>query len=1016
MTQLGPWGPFDIPNPSQFFTLFGTLLFLMLLTTVILWYFKFFLPPWNSIRSRATIGNLLSTGWISFRKRGTRAYLSIFGKNGLLTGPAFTLLILGISVWLLPEKNLGKNVPSQLLSLQIGLTGAGTIVIVFLIERIASRDLGKNILNLFLARSKVIPFVGFLLSAIGANAAIVHIVDASRPVETTGVILLSAASILAIGVFYWLTISLLLGHPFRELLASRLQLQVRQRIHRERLRAAADELVTSLSGIGVGQFTGSRRFLDSTTRFTGADMDGGKSDGYLSDINCNNIKSLTTQDRVENGGQGDVQVSVQIGDRIKPNTTLVQIGNSDGKPIDSVKLSKIFKVSKNSVWGTDDESFANSRSQLRQLAFEAIQEGNEPRFKSVCEIYEELVKTYYEDASEEGDWNWSLSIDPIGPLYNDLQEIHDQTIELEKPDFRTVVIDTIAATGFRWREARLYSPVSNALTRLRSCYVRSPSEIPHLEYPLLSFREILLGTDVTNADSLTEFKHLYRYNQRSLEELEWLLKNSLEKETILGFKRCWNLTKEYYSSERESAIRNEINRIRSNEDSEQEDPSDSVRIDVLEAIEEQFPQAIIDRQRVLFTAASALFHYYTESNLSEDTLNHIRDNAVMEYFDSVEVVVEGYSAIFSGPNDPLKLERWGDMFGPDDFGGAKAVQMTVGDWILDGYCLLLLANIKDGWVKDSGNLPSENPIPAEGPIVQREEEIINRLEEIPEQYDLDGLFEGMDNVNERILLARAFHELAAEQAEDEERQRIADSNLCQQHLNTYKSQFRNGFENRVSLRRACIEAGIIEGANSIGDDSQIRIIQWKNILSKQPFVDGFGQIRQDNATRDGTHFAEKVRTPLVTALRPTFDEVDLGSVEEVLTEIEYQIRNNDDIIAVVLGDLDIEGELWQRDTFEGAREGAVGYLLDIPVYRDSYEEFDAAIISSAETPTLYEQYEDDGEIPIIHVQEIDPATVADQASLNPEQRVLLEVDYRYKVEAETQNGILYHLRSSENAE
>ncbi|WP_431359063.1 hypothetical protein, partial [Halovenus amylolytica] len=484
----------------------------------------------------------------------------------------------------------------------------------------------------------------------------------------------------------------------------------RQRIHRERLRAAADELVTSLSGIGVGQFTGSRRFLDSTTRFTGADMDGGKADGYLSDINSKNVKSLTTQNWDENGGQGDVQISVQIGDRIKPNTTLVQVGNSDEKSIDSVKLSKIFKVSKNPVWGTDDEEFANSRSQLRQLAFEAIREGNEPRFKSICEIYEELVKTYYEDVSEEGDWSWSLSTDPIGPFYNDLQEIHDHTIELEKPDFRTVVIDTIAATGFRWREARLYSPVSNALTRLRSCYVRSPSEVPHLEYPLLSFREILLGTDVTNADSLTEFEHLYRYNQRSLEELEWLLKNSLEKETTLGFKRCWNLTKEYYSSERESAIRSEINWIRSSENPVQEEPSPDVRIDVLEAIQERFPQAIIDRQRLLFTAASALFHYYTESNLSESTFNDIRDDAVIEYFDSVEVVVDGYSAIFSGPNDPLKLERWGDMFGPDDFGGTKAVQMTVGDWILDGYCLLLLSNIKEDWLKDSGNLPSEKRV------------------------------------------------------------------------------------------------------------------------------------------------------------------------------------------------------------------------------------------------------------------------------------------------------------------
>lgn len=745
-------------------------------------------------------------------------------------------------------------------------------------------------------------------------------------------------------------------------------------------------------------------------------MDDGESDGYLSDVNYENIKSLTTQDGDENGGQGEAQISVQIGDRIKPNTTLVQIGNSDGNPIDSVKLSKIFKVSKDPVWETNDEEFANSRSQLRQLAFEAIQEGNEPRFKSICEIYEELIKIYYDDVGGEGDWNWSLSTDPIGPVYNDLQEIHDQTIELEKHDFRTVVIDTIAATGFRWREARLYSPVSNALTRLRSCYVRSPSEIPHLEYPLLSFREILLGTDVTNADSLTEFKHLYQYNQRSLEELEWLLKNSLEKETTLGFKRCWNLTKEYYSSERESAIRSEINWIRSSEDSEQEEPSANVRIDVLEAIQERFPQAIIDRQRLLFTAASALFHYYTENNLSEDTFNDIRDNAVMEYFDSVEVVVEGYSAIFSGANDPLKLERWGDMFGPDDFGGAKAAQMTVGDWILDGYCLLLLANIKDDWLIDRENLPSENPIPSEGPIIQREEEIINRLEEIPDQYDLDELFDGMDNVDKRILLARAFHELAAEQAEDQERQRIADSNLCQQNVDTYKSQFRNGFKNRVSLRRECIEAGIIEEDDSIGDNSQIQRIQWKSSLSKQPFVDGFGQFQRDNATRDGTHFAEKVRTPLVSALRPTFDEVGLGSVEEVLTEIEYQIRNNDDIMAVVLGDLDIEGKLWQRDTFEGPRGGAVGDLLDIPVYSDSYKEFDAAVISSVETPTLYEQYEDDGEIPIIHVLEIDPATVADQARLNPEQRVLLEVDYRYKSEPETQNGIFYHLRPSENTE
>jgi hypothetical protein len=702
--------------------------------------------------------------------------------------------------------------------------------------------------------------------------------------------------------------------------------------------------------------------------------------------------------------------------RIKPNTSLVHIDNSDRESLGSVNLSEIFKVSKEPVWETDDEEFGDSRSQLRQLAFEAIQEENEPRFKSICGIYEDLIKTYYEEVSGEGDWDWSLSIDPIGPLYNDLQEIHDRTIELEKYDFRTVVIDTIAATGYRWRENRLYSPVSNALTRLRSCYVRSPSETPSLEYPLLSFREILLGTDVTNADSLTEFQHFYRYNQVSLEELEWLLKNSLEKGTALGFKRCWNLTKENYSSESESTIRNEINRIRSSEDSEQEKSLPNARIGVLETIQERFPEAIIDRQRLLFTAATALFHYYTENDLSDDTFNEIRDDAVMEYFDSVEVVVEGYSAIFDGSNDPLKLERWGDMFGPDDFGGVKAVQMTVGDWILDGYCLLLLVNIEGDWLRDSGNLPSENPIPAEAPIVQREEEIINRLEEIPDQYDLDELFDGIDNVKERILLARVFHELATEQAKDEERQRIAESDLDQQNVNTYKSQFRNGFENRVSLRRACIEAGIIERFGSIGNPSQIQRIQWKTILSKRPFVDGFNQVQQDNAGRDGAHFAEKVRTPLVSALRPTFDNFDLRNIEEVLTEIEHQIRNNDDILAIVLGDLDIEGELWRRDTFEGVRDGAVGELLDTPVYSDSYKEFDAAIISSAESPTLHEQYEDDGEIPIIHVQEIDPTTIANQASLNPEQGVLLEVDYKYKPEAETQNGIFYHLRPSENSE
>jgi len=33
----------------------------------------------------------------------------------------------------------------------------------------------------------------------------------------------------------------------------------------------------------------------------------------------------------------------------------------------------------------------------------------------------------------------------------------------------------------------------------------------------------------------------------------------------------------------------------------------------------------------------------------------------MEYFDSVEVVVEGYSAIFSGANDPLKLQNGGEI-------------------------------------------------------------------------------------------------------------------------------------------------------------------------------------------------------------------------------------------------------------------------------------------------------------------------------------------------------------------
>jgi len=195
MTRLGPWGPFNIPNPSQPFALFGTLLFVVLLTTVIPWYFKFFPPTlelypveghhWESTQHRMDFISEKRNPCLSFDIR----------KNGLLTGPIFTLLLLGISVWLLPETNLEKNVPSQLLSLQVGLTGAGTIVIVFLIERIASRDLGTNILNLFLARSKVIPFVGFLLSAIGVNAAIVHIVDASQPVETTGVILLSVTSL-----------------------------------------------------------------------------------------------------------------------------------------------------------------------------------------------------------------------------------------------------------------------------------------------------------------------------------------------------------------------------------------------------------------------------------------------------------------------------------------------------------------------------------------------------------------------------------------------------------------------------------------------------------------------------------------------------------------------------------------------------------------------------------------------------------------------------------------------------
>jgi hypothetical protein len=1039
----------DLLSPVQWFgnpvvrTVALTIAGVLLIVGLVAWRMRsrYFLFPQQSLRTKSIIRSL-RTDAVSFSTvlgLESRQFLTrLLTSWSWLWTTIGSVIVVAIPVLLrIPSGEVSPSDVELAWQGQVGLVGVSVIVVVFLLEIISDRPYRVALLRRFLADAWILPVVSFVLAGIFVNG-IVLFAPLSLPSSTLlGSLALAGLTLIAIGGLYFRVVGFIFRRPAQDYIKQSLVQNAERDAEVQLLRQSAESIFEDEVTVQTGYPALSLQ-LTGGYRLTGEKL--GIS-GYVADVNIAKVvqiqclidSSISEQDEDQCNLESPTIVFPRtIGDYVRDETLLLHLNRSlpdEIKPQVEDLLRGAIKTQETEPWVIEREPFHDDRETVKQRGIDSVTNRDYSTLEETLETQHDIVGRYLDSVSNLSEADLSLESWAISSIIDDQMDLYRAALDNEDETALQEILSTLQQEAFRARDIGNLPIFDSAFSKLRQSYQLASPESDIGDYTVLVIREVVIGIpDIASADSEQELAQFASLHSTAYSNMEWLIITAIRDQDELSFTRFWNLTGELYTSKRPAEIGADITRFEIDLDrTEVPEKSEQLesQIEFNEHVQGLVEDAQSEKDQLLFGAGAWLLHSVKEGRIEDEFAKNVFEDVVQPHFDSLDSLSDVFSSIRE--TGKMNFEKWSWQESPDDFGGARMQSMAINTWLIEFYCQMSVLALSEPWLADDHhNLPATNPISTQAVQHIPVQSVESTLAEIVSSLPWSGFYGEVSDIERRKNTIIALHRISQEDYEQERAQKLIEADLDDDVVDCYLTRFREGFEQRTTTLDVFREYGwIARDEEEASDDS--KTLYYTPNYPKENFTTEYSEHRGHDFENAGESFADGVCGEIFEHIEGLFEERSLTDIDELVENIQEITENksNRPIQALILGRTRIKSELAAADEYsavnDSTEEGPVGYYNEIPVYRGSFGEFDALLITESESPVVIEYpYSDCSiEAEIIELTEdnleehlSDPADLSDEKQREWLQRVILRGKYRFGV-TDTEGSLGYRLIQTE---
>ncbi|PCR89463.1 hypothetical protein [Natrinema ejinorense] len=573
-------------------------------------------------------------------------------------------------------------------------------------------------------------------------------------------------------------------------------------------------------------------------------------------------------------------------------------------------------------------------------------------------------------------------------------------------DLRETVINSISAEANYARQANDRDAFDQLLNALTSCYVSS--------YPKPGFD-----------DAIEQFFERYNtlqygiaQNFQDADNVEQLAKSREIIETLLEYYReIWRYSVEYECKDSIKRLHNNLTDVRAFERfrySHTGVPSDGNAQDIL-AVKQKLANTFrkcIQIQK--FAAYSWAYKLYAEDVYSDKNfIQTLYRDYAEKNFSSIKSLSETYFEIGSVLDQDPYWENWETSRQLQNAVGPIMTSMGTNTWVPKFYLAFSLylfdENTQDRF---SNSTPEEVPIPAGRQYRRDLNSLHDKVQEFKDDYLLDFLLDSHVDLDKRVEILSKTFDQAHSHAEKQAIMRVRNHQIEPEYLDSWEEQINDQFDSSSLLRQGLKEAGL---------------------LREKPFPPNIDGIRVSAIYPPKRMFVpeEGVSKPITTTFRGVFDryneyvlrrltleEHNVDSIDELLNEIEDQVRKRDASV-ILLQTGEHRRRLLDDDRF--AHDGDISHshhsFLDIPILTEPTDTYTALLLLENESRGV-EFVDGDGQALDVKAAPGEETAVLDMSNeplesipykQAPHDYVELDIRLRGFIQSKELDGVLFHL-------
>lgn len=402
------------------------------------------------------------------------------------------------------------------------------------------------------------------------------------------------------------------------------------------------------------------------------------------------------------------------------------------------------------------------------------------------------------------------------------------------------------------------------------------------------------------------------------------------------------------------------------------------------------------------------FNLYEEGDGSDDFIQHVFSEYVVQDFGSVSELSDMYFAMRDA-TEPLNYwERWNlDREMAQNYGVAMT-GMAIHTWLLRFYCAALI------WLLDEQdaieNLQDRDP--ASSPLTEYErvqtdvDRITDQIEIYREDYPLADLLDGDPSIVERCDAVIDNFEEIKSVLDEQEQARIREMPISNESESRYEEHV-NSQLGSADFRTAVETVGDITQVDTLEEEEANVTFSGETSAPRKLFVDDGMETVFQSPHRD---LIDRYRRLVLDELDVAERKVDSAAdIPDALAEL----ISDEEVALIVCEHMDVGRILQDDERSERSSNDVPGShfsFLDVPVLRDVTTEF--AAVAFFDEDFEYVEEGEDGPISVNvtageDVDDWDAEELPDDQDIRDHARI--ELSYNTHLEGVGQNGVIFRI-------